>query len=156
MKRKAVSWLLAFLVCIAGVWCGDFEARAAEEPQGETIDYSYLMGEGALIGYAQMQTRGVYLLSGTSSITKMSSISIGAGGTTTATVKCNVAITSIVERYVNGSWARVTSWTQTNTDSYSAAISKSLVVATDNIYRVRSAHYAESDVSSSYTDSLQM
>jgi len=156
MKRKLVPWLLAFLMCITGIWYGDFEVYAAEESQGETIDYSYLMGEGALIGYAQMQTKGVYLLSGTSSITRMSSISIGAGGTTTAAVKCNVAISSVVERYVNGSWARVTSWTQRNTSSYSAAISKSLVVATNNIYRVRSTHYAESDVSSSYTNNLHM
>ena len=155
MKKKLTAFLLACMMCISGIWYGNVEVRA-EELQGEAIDYSYLMGEGALIGYTQMQTRGVYLSSGSSSITKISESKIGAGGMTNAAVKCDVAITSIVERYVNGTWARVTSWSQTNENAYTAAISRSLIVATDNIYRVRSAHYAETDVSSSFTNNLQM
>lgn len=155
MKKRIAIFLLTCMMCISGVWCGDFETHAVE-PQGEDIDFSYLMGEGALIGYSQMQTKGVYLSNGRSIISKMSSTKIAAGGTTTAAVKCDVAITSIVERYVNGSWARVTSWSQKNENAYSAGISKSLIVATNNIYRVRSAHYAETDVSSSYTNGLQM
>ena len=155
MKKKLASFLLACMLGISGVWCGTAEVHA-EEPQGEDIDYSYLMGEGAIIGYAQMQTRGVYLSNGTSVINKISDYKIGVGGTTTAAIKCTVAVTSIVERYVNGSWARVTSWTQTNENAYVAGISKSLIVGTNNIYRVRSAHYAETDVSSSYTNNLHM
>ena len=156
MKKRIVTVFLACMICMAGIWSGNVEVQAATEPQGTPIDYSYLVADGALMGFAELQTRGVYLASGTSSIRRISSNTIGAGGTTTAVVKCTVAISSIVERYVDGRWLRVTSWTQTNENSYSAAISRSLVVATNNIYRVRSSHYAESDYSSSFTDNLHM
>ena len=155
MKKNLTALFLACVMTITGVWCGGFETRA-QEPQSTPIDYSYLMGEGAFIGFAELQTRGVYLSNGKSIIRKLGTNLIGAGGTTTAAVKCSVTVTSIVERYVDGKWARVTSWTQTNENSYSAGISRSLVVATNNIYRVRSAHYAETDVSSSWTDNLHM
>lgn len=155
MKKKLIATLLACVMSVTGFWYGRAEAHA-EETQGQDIDYSYLMNENALIAYADMQTWGVYLMDGTSVINKISSTTIGAGGSTTAAFRCKVATTSIVERYVNGQWARVTSWTQTNENAFSATVSKSLIVATGNIYRVRSAHYAHTDVSSSYTSGLQM
>ena len=37
-----------------------------------------------------------------------------------------------------------------------AVLSKTLIVGTGNTYRVRSAHYAATDVSSSWTDNLTM
>ena len=114
------------------------------------------MGEGALIGYADLQTRGVYLSNVRSMIAKISNTMIGVGGSTTAAVKCKVTVTSIVERYVNGKWARVTSWSATDENAFAVTLSKSLIVATGNTYRVRSAHYAATDVSSSYTDNLTM
>lgn len=155
MSKKIVAVLLACVIYTIGFWSGDVEIHA-EELQGQDIDYSYLMNESALIGYADVQTWGVYLGSGRSIIDKISSTTIGAGGTTTAALKCTVTVTSIVERYVNGKWARVTSWTKTNENAFSASVSKSLIVATGNTYRVRSAHYAHTDVSSSYTSGLIM
>lgn len=156
MKKRVTALLLACMMCLVGSWYGYFEVQAEESVVSGDVDLSYLMGEGALIGYANLQTRGVYLSNGRSMISKISSTMIGAGGTTTAAVKCKVTITSIVERYVDGSWVRVTSWTQSNDDAYTVALSKSLIVATGNTYRVRSAHYAATDVSSSWTDALVM
>lgn len=156
MKKQLAAFLMACMMCLTGIWCGNFEVQAEEEPQGENIDYSYLMGEEALIGYADMQTWGVYLSNGKSIINKISSNTIGAGGTTTAAVKCTVTVACIVERYSNGTWVRVTSWNQTNQNAYTAMISKSLIVATGNTYRVRCGHYAASDYSSSYTSGLKM
>ena len=153
--KKMIATLLVCMICATGFWYGNVEVHA-QETQGQDIDYSYLMNENALISYADMQTWGVYLVNGTSVINKISSTTIGAGGSTTAEIKCRVSTTSIVERYVNGQWARVTSWTQTNENSFSATVSKSLIVATNNIYRVRSSHYAATDYSSSYTHGLQM
>lgn len=155
MKKKIIAVLLACLMCVTGVWYGNMEIHA-QEPQGQDIDFSYLMNESALIGYADVQTWGVYLVNGMSSINKMGTGLIGAGGTTTAAVKCKVTVTSIVERYVDGKWARVTSWSQTNQNAFSASISKSLIVATGNTYRVRSSHYAATDYSSSCTNGLKM
>ena len=155
MRKRITAILLACMMCVTGFIYGKLEINA-EEPQGQDIDYSYLMNENAFVGYTDMQTWGVYLSNGKSIINKISSNTIGAGGTTTAAVKCKVVVTSIVERYVDGKWARVTSWSQTNENAFSAMVSKSLIVATGNTYRVRSAHYANTDVSSSYTYGLQM
>ena len=155
MKKKIIATLLACVMSITGFWYGRVEAHA-QETQGQDIDYSYLMNENALIAYADMQTWGVYLMDGTSVINKISSTTIGAGGSTTAAFRCTVTTTSIVERYIDGKWARVTSWTQTNQNAFSATVSKSLIVAPNNTYRVRSAHYANTDVSSSCTNGLKM
>ena len=154
MKQKILGLLLIAILCVSVVFCDKIDTKA--EDLGENIEYSELLTEVALIGAMQNQTWGVYLAEGNSIINKISSTKIGAGGNTIAAVKCKVSITSIVERLVNGSWVRVTSWTSTTTSGYSASISKSLTVSTGYYYRVRSSHYASSDVSSSWTDALWM
>lgn len=154
MKQKVLSTLLAFTILLSGIWSEGMCVCA--EDLGEDIDYSYLLTEDALIGYAEAQTWGVYLMEGNSIINKISSTQIGAGGSTHAASKCTVSITSIVERQTSTGWARVTSWTQTNESAYSAMISKTLTVATGYWYRVRSLHYASTDGSSSCTSSLYM
>lgn len=154
MKKRIVTLMLALLIAISGVWGQEMSARA--EDAGEDIDYSYLLTEDALIGYTEDQTWGVYLAEGNSIISKMSSTKIGVAGITNAAIRCKVSVTAIVERQTSTGWAFVTSWTQTNEDALSAGVSKSLTVATGYWYRVRSAHYAASDVSSSCTSSLYM
>lgn len=153
MKKRILTILLSLVLCIAGVIGGATEVNAQAE--SEDIDMSCLMTDGALIGYADNQTRGVYLVDGYSVINKISSTKVGAGGTTNAAVKCTVRITSILERKnSSGSWERVTSWTQTNTNAYYAVLSKSVTVASGYYYRVRSHHYASTDSASSYTSAL--
>lgn len=154
MKRKIN---LLFLVVIASLIsvCGIKNEVNARE-LGENIEFSYLLTEDALIGHMGNQTRGIYLAEGDSIINKISSNKIGAGGMTSAAVRCEVSITSIVERQTSTGWARVTSWTQTNENAFSAMISKSLTVGTGYYYRVRSSHYAATDVSSSGTGALWM
>lgn len=154
MKKKWMSILVAIMICMSGLFYEGFEAKA--EDVGEDLDFSYLLTEDALVGTTEMQTWGVYLAEGNSFISKISSSKIGAGGNTIAATKCQVSVTAIVERKVNGSWARVTSWTSTTTSGFSASVSKSLSVGTGYYYRVRCAHYAASDVSSSGTDALWM
>ena len=154
MKKKWMSILVAIMICVSGLFCEGFETKA--EDVGEDLDFSYLLTENTLVGTTEMQTRGVYLAEGNSYISKISSNTIGAAGDTIAATKCQVSVTAIVERKVNGSWARVTSWTSTTTSGYSAVVSKSLSVGTGYYYRVRCAHYAASDVSSSGTDALWM
>lgn len=154
MRQKILGILLIVILCVGVVFCDKIDTEA--EDVGEDIEYSELLTEDALIGTMQNQTWGVYLAEGNSIINKISSTKIGAGGNTIAAVKCKVSITSIVERLVNGSWVRVTSWTSTTTSGYSASISKSLTVSTGYYYRVRSSHYAASDGSSSCTDALWM
>ena len=71
-----------------------------------------------------------------------------------AAKKCSVSITCILERKVNRSWVRVTSWTQTNENASHVMISKSVTVPSGYYYRVRSHHYAATDSATSYTNAL--
>lgn len=154
MKRKMRALLLTMMMCLTTMFCMGYEVKA--EDVGEDIEFSELLTEETLIGYAQPKTRGVYLASGNSIINKISSTKIGAGGSTTAAIKCKVSVCPIVERQVNGSWAHVTSWTVTNASAFSAMASKSITVSTGYYYRVRCTHYAASDVSTSCTSALWM
>lgn len=153
MSKKMLSMFLAVMICIVGMT--QWEVKASEEIECEDIDMSSLMTEGALTGYIENQTWGVYLASGTSTINKISASKVGAGGTTNAAKKCNVSITSILEqKNSSGSWVRVISWTQDNTNAFYAGISKSVTVPSGYYYRVRSYHYAGSDTASSHTNAL--
>ena len=154
MRKKIVSFLLTVMICVSGLFCQGLETKA--EDDGEEMDFSYLMTEDALVGYAQAQTWGVYLVSGRSIINKISSTKIGAGGVTDAAVKCKVTVSPIVEKLSNGSWVRVTSWIVTKENDYSAMASRSITVATGYYYRVRCLHYAASDGSSSCTSAMWM
>jgi len=154
MKRKLLAFVLAWLVGIA-TFSGLKLPVMAEELE-EDLDYSYFTADNALFGYIAAQTRGVYLASGDSAISKISSYKIGAAGETTAATRCDVSLTVIVERYNMEAdmWGFITSWTAEKEDALYVAISKSLVVDSGYYYRVRSLHYAGSDASSSYTNAL--
>ena len=154
MKKKIVSFLLAMMICVSGLFSQGFETKA--EDDGEEMDFSYLMTEDALVGYAQSQTWGVYLVEGYSIINRISSTKIGAGGVTNASRLCKVSVCPIVEKLSGGSWVRVTSWTVTEESDYSAMASRSITVATGYYYRVRCLHSAASDGSSSCTSAMWM
>ena len=153
MKKRILSTLLAFMICITGLINGNVIVDA--EGDTEDVDMSCVMTDDALIGYAQTQTWGVYLSDGYSIINKISSSKAGVGGVTNAAVKCTVKVTTILERKnSSGSWERVNSWTQTNTNAFYAGISKSVTVASGYSYRVRSHHYASTDSATSYSSAL--
>lgn len=153
MKRRILSMVLAMIICVIGVF--DLSVIVKAEGVSEDVDISYILTEDALVGYSTNQTWGAYYSDGYSVINKISSTKVGAGGVTNASVKCTVTVTAILERKNSaGSWERVTSWTQTNKNAYSAIVSKSVTVASGYYYRVRCYHYASTDSSSSYTSAL--
>ena len=152
MKQKVLSMLLALIICATSIICWDVDVKA--QVPSEDIDMSSLLTEDALIGYADTQTWGVYYSDGNSVINTISSTKVGAGGVTNAAGRCTVSITSILERKEGSSWVRVTSWSQTNNNAFTAMISKSVTVASGYYYRVRSHHYAGTDSSSSCTSAL--
>lgn len=81
------------------------------------------------LGYITVQTRGVYLQSGYSKISKVGDGKITAGGNTTAQkVVSKVSINVNVERKVNGSWKHYTSWTSTKNNAIALNSSKTLTV----------------------------
>lgn len=157
MKKKIVLILLAFVLVSVGIQGPKATVNASEGViEEEDVDFETLLTEGALIGESQMQTRGYYLVSGTSVINKLATNKIAAGGVTNASVDCKVSITAIVERLVSGKWVVVTSWTVSRANDCSVMASKSLTVGTGYSYRVRCLHYAASDASSSWTSALSM
>lgn len=154
MKKKLVVMLLATILFLTGFISED--SRVYAEDVAQDVDISEVWTEDATVGYAPLQTRGVYLAEGVSIINNAGGGKIGCGGITNAAVKCRVSVAVIVEKKVSGSWTRLTSWTVTNASAYSAIASKTLSVASGYYYRVRCTHSASSDVSSSYTSALWM
>ena len=154
MKKRVIALVLALMFSVTGIMVEDSKVCAEESEQD--VEMSEVWTEDALVGYGESQTWGVYLLRGISVINNAGGGKIGCGGITEAAVKCKVSCSAIVEKKVDGSWVRVTSWTTTNNSAYSATVSKSLSVGSGYYYRVRCTHYASTDVSSSCTDSLWM
>lgn len=107
------------------------------------------------IGYITIQSRGAYLQSGYSKISKVGDGKIAVGGTTNAQkIVSTVSINVNVERKVNGEWLHYTSWTSTKSNAVAVTSSKTLTVPKGYYYRVKCVHYANSDVSSSATGGL--
>lgn len=154
MKKRITALFLALMFSVMGIMTSDLKADAEEI--GQDVELSEIMTEDALIGYAELKTRGAYLASGYSIINDAGSGKIGWGGVTSAAVKCKVTVNAIVERKVDGSWVRVTSSTTTNASAYTAVVSKTRSVTSGYYYRVRCIHYASTDASSSYTGALWM
>lgn len=154
MNKKILALFMAMLFAIIGIGTNNISVFAEE--QGEDVELSEVLTEDALVGYSEFQTWGVYLAQGFSFINDAGGGKIGCGGITEAAVKCKVTVNAIVEKKVNGSWTRVTSWTTTNASAYTAAISKTLSVGSGYYYRVRCLHYAGTDASSSYTEGMWM
>lgn len=157
MKRKILALALVWMIGIVAFSGSELLVLAEEAEIVEAdLDYSYFTADNSLFGYINAQTRGVYLASGDSSISKISSYKIGAAGDTTAAIRCDVSLTVIVERYnmETDRWGFITSWTTEKEDALYVAISKSLVVDSGYYYRVRCLHYAGTDASSSCTNAL--
>ena len=154
MKKKLTMILLALSLCTTSLFTVDMKANA--QGTEEEVAYESLLTEDALIGNMQSQTWGVYLSSGTSIINDAGGGKIGAGGKTSAAKYCKVTVNVIVERKVGSSWARVTSWSATNSNALLVTTGKNISVASGYYYRVRCTHYASTDSSSSFTDALWM
>ncbi len=154
MSRKVVAFLMALALLVTGSYTMNMNAQAEDIEQDVAI--SELLTEDALMGYANMQTRGVYLTEGVSVINDAGGGKIGAGGITNAATECKVSVNVIVERKEGSSWYRVTSWTATKTSALSVTTAKTISVGSGYWYRVRCVHRASSDVSNSCTGTLWM
>ena len=119
------------------------------------VDGSYLTDEESSEATVGAMSRGVYLKSGSSTITKAGTGKIAAGGNTVgqkSVSKITVVVT--VQQYKNGSWYNYTTWSATNYNSSYVSTSKTLSVPTGYYYRVGCTHYANSDVSDSYANGI--
>lgn len=142
-RRKLLSKAAAMMTAVLLVFGVSGQMVSAAEESAEQI------------GYVTVQPRGVYLQSGFSKISKAGTGKIIAGGNTTAQkLVSEVSINVNVERKVDGSWRHYTSWTSTKNNAIAVTSYKTLTVQKGYYYRVKCVHYANSDVSSSYTNGV--
>jgi len=152
-KSKILSLIIVmFMVCTLFI-STQKNVQAADVP--ECIDGSYLTNDDSSEVTVGSKSRGIYLKSGSSNIVRAGTGKIGAGGNTVGQkVVSKITVDVTVERYMNGKWGYYTSWVQTNYNSAYVSTSKTLSVPTGYYYRVCCVHYANSDVSDSYTDGI--
>ena len=144
--------MVMFMVCTLFI-STQKNVQAADVP--EWADGSYLTNDDSSEVTVGSKSRGIYLKSGSSSITRAGTGKIAAGGNTVGQkVVSKITVDVKVERYVNGKWGYYTSWIETNYNSVYVSTSKTLSVPTGYYYRVCCVHYANSDVSDSYTDGI--
>lgn len=153
MKKVIVAVLTLALILGFGME-GVAQVQAADELV--SVDGSYLLSDAdESIGEIKILPRGSYLKSGTSSITKVGTGKIGAGGSTTGQRIVNkISVTVVVQRLVNGSWENYHTWSAEKTDAAYVSASKTLSVPTGYYYRVSCSHYAASDSGYSNTDGI--
>ena len=152
-KSKILSLIMVmFMVCTLFI-STQKNVQAADVP--ECVDGSYLTNDDSSEVTVGSTSRGIYLKSGSSNIVRAGTGKIGAGGNTVGQkVVSKITVDVTVERYMNGKWGYYTSWVQTNYNSAYVSTSKTLSVPTGYYYRVYCVHYANSDVSDSYTDGI--
>lgn len=152
-KGKILSFVMA-VVMVCGLVVGTQSVvKAADEPI--CVDGSYLTEDEASEVTVGSMSRGVYLKSGSSTITKAGTGKIAAGGNTVGQKTVSkITVVVAVQQYKNGNWYHYTSWSATNYNSNYVSSSKTLSVPTGYYYRVYCTHYANSDVSDSYTNGI--
>lgn len=152
-KGKILSFVVA-VIMICGLVVGTQNVvKAADEPI--CVDGSYLTDDESSEVTVGSMSRGVYLKSGSSTITKAGTGKIAAGGNTVGQKSVSkITVVVAVQQYKNGNWYYYTSWSTSNYNSSYVSSSKTLSVPTGYYYRVCCTHYASSDVSDSYTDGI--
>lgn len=152
-KRKTISFIMTMVVMCVLIFGTKSVVNAADE--AICVDGSYLTQDESSEVTVGAMTRGIYLKSGSSNITRAGTGKIAAGGNTVgqkSVSKITVVVT--VQQYKNGSWYNYTTWSATNYNSSYVSTSKTLSVPTGYYYRVGCTHYANSDVSDSYTNGI--
>ena len=152
-KNKILSLIMAMVMVCALLIGTQKNVQATDIP--ECVDGSSLTNDDSSEVTVGSKSRGIYLKSGSSNIVRAGTGKIGAGGNTVGQkVVSKITVDVTVERYVNGKWGYYTSWVETNYNSVYVSTSKTLSVPTGYYYRVYCVHYANSDVSDSYTDGI--
>lgn len=152
--RKAIAIILTLAMVVGFGMTGKMEVQAAEKLV--CVDGSYLLDdENESVGEIEQLTRGYYLKSGSSTLSKLGTGKIGVGGDTTAQrIVGEISVTVKVQRLVDGYWENYHTWSAEKTNAAYVSTSKTLTVPTGYYYRVSCSHYAASDTGYSYTDGL--
>ena len=153
---KKLKAILLMVTMIIGLTCtSKIDVKATEEV--ECVDGAYLRDNENKEGEDVKITRGVYLKSGTSTISEVGTGKIAAGGRTVGqTTVSEIAVYVSVEKLVNGSWQTYTTWSAKKSNAVLVSTSKTLSVPIGYYYRVYSTHKANSDISGSFTNGIHI
>lgn len=152
MKKKIISIICIVLLLSGNVTFLGNEVLAREE--NLAADSINLAQGDESIGYIQVMPRGMYLQSGFSEISKAGDGKITAGGATIAQMDVeDLSICVEVQKMKGGSWVTYKMWTVEKKNESSILTSKTFEVE-PGLYKVTCLHSANTDSSSSFTDSL--
>ena len=151
--KKILSIILSLSLSIGVFGLMPTDVKAAESVQ---VDGSYLLDDTTESSVTlEYPAKGVYLKSGTSTLTKKGSGIVGAGGATIAQRRVNRVFIGVrVQRLENGKWASYKYWSAENKNDVGVTTSKLLNVRKGYYYRVFSTHIAGPDSTESFTDGL--
>ncbi len=155
MKKKIMSVCFALLLMTNMLFISTTDVKASSDDP--ILDGSYLTHDGESIGYDTKITRGEDLLTGYSKCVRLGPGELYAGGTTIAAHSVDsVQVAVMIERAQEGdeAWEYYDSWEKVNHDMDRVASNRSLQVEGGYYYRVRCAHSANNDVSSSFTNGV--
>ena len=153
MKKFLSTLLVGIMVGTLLLGTSDCVVKANVEPI--IVEESELVEEDSSSVTIESMLRGIYLKSGSSTITEYGSGKISAGGSTTGqTIVSKIAIYVRVQRLLDGRWASYTSWSASKNNAAFISTSKIISVEKGYYYRVYCSHTAGSDTSGSYTDGI--
>ena len=154
MKKRILSALCVALLFFSIPFFTAVPAQAADRP---VLDGSILTKDQESIGTDTKITRGDDLLAGYSKIVRLGPEKIYAGGTTLAAHEVErIKVSVIIERAQEGdtSWERYDGWQKESENTDRVGSNRMLEVEGGYYYRVRCAHSANDDVSSSFTNGV--
>lgn len=154
MKRKRMlsMFMVVMMIGILNFSTSGYKTLAEEDATYEEDDVTT---ESSSEGTASSLTRGIYLKSGSSSISDAGNCKIVARGDTMAQkVVDDIYVGVRVQRKENGKWAAYTSWSASEKNTLFVKSTKTLKVPGGYYYRVYCDHVANSDISGSYTSGI--
>ncbi len=158
MKKIISTMLLLIMMCTAIIAMpSEVEASEITEESQEKESLFTEDEESNAVVYAYLAStlRGVYMLKGTATITKPFTGIAGCAGSTTANFAVStIAVTVVLERYVNGSWVSVKGWTAVKYNDYYVSSYNTQAVTSGYYYRVQTSHIAQSETTMTATSGI--
>lgn len=162
MKKRILSVLCSVAVLFTVTTISALNVNASE-PEQKVIDGSILTNEESSTGYSSPSlSRGKYLMTGQSTISKAGLTRVYAYASTTANTEVDYIATIVyVERYNEEEdfWGQVDWWMEETHNDYFLSTAKSIKVDRGHYYRVRANHIAgesayDYDETASFTDGI--
>lgn len=144
MKKRILSFFSIVALCVA--MAGSVVSAETSDPDLKCVDGSYLTTEDSSTGYSHPpMTKGEYLMTGVSTISKAGLTRVYAYASTTANQTVDYMATLVhVERYneETDGWGYVYAWAEEAENADYMSTADSVKVDRGYYYRVRTRHIA--------------